>query len=147
MSNVSLSCVLAADCALRDLVDETVDTLIVTGGPALNTASTDVSLIREITRIASRARRTCSICTGASILAAAGLLDGRRATTHWAVSARLRKQFPAMTVESDKAYIRDGPIATSGGVSAGIDLALSLIDEDLGSRVTLSVACWLVVFA
>src|SRR6516164_3661244 len=112
MSNVSLSCVLAADCALRDLVDETVDTLIVTGGPALNTASTDVSLIREITRIASRARRTCSICTGASILAAAGLLDGRRATTHWAVSARLRKQFPAMTVESDKAYIRDGPIAT-----------------------------------
>lgn len=138
---------IAADCALGDLADSTVDTLIVTGGPALGASSADGSFVGSIARTARMARRTCSVCTGAFALAAAGLLDGRRATTHWAASARLRERFPAVTVEPDQIYIREGPIATSGGVTAGIDLALALVEEDLGSRVALSVARWLVVFA
>lgn len=138
---------IAADCALGDLAGPAVDTLIVTGGPALDTTPADISFITDITRIAREARRTCSVCTGAFVLAAAGLLNGRRATTHWAASASLRERFPAIAVEPDQIYIREGPIATSGGVTAGIDLALALVEEDLGSRVALSVARWLVVFA
>ncbi len=87
-----------------------------------------------------------SVCTGAALLAAAGLLDGRRATTHWAYSDRLARDHPAVEVDPDPIYVRDGHVATSAGVTAGIDLALALVEEDLGREVALTVARHLVVF-
>lgn len=135
---------IAADLALATIQPQQVDTLIVTGGPADGPADSD--LTNAVRRIAPHARRTCSVCTGAFVLAAAGLLDGRRATTHWAVSPLLQRRYPATIVEADQIYIRDGSIATSGGVSAGIDLALDLVEQDLGATLARSAARWLVVF-
>lgn len=93
-----------------------------------------------------RAERLVSVCTGGLLLAEAGLLDGRRATTHWYVCDRMARDYPAVTVEPDPIYVRDGPVATSAGVTAGIDLALALVEEDHGRRLALSVARHLVVF-
>jgi transcriptional regulator GlxA family with amidase domain len=87
-----------------------------------------------------------SICTGAFLLAAAGVLDGRRAATHWLYCGKLAQRFPAVHVESDPIFVRDGPVWTSAGVTAGIDLALALVEEDLGRSVALAVARYLVVF-
>lgn len=95
---------------------------------------------------AADARRVCSVCTGAYVLAAAGLLDGRRATTHWCQAARLQERFPAVRVEADRIHVRDGMIWTSAGISAGIDLALALIAEDLGEGVARRVAQEMVVY-
>ena len=101
-------------------------------------------------RLAARARpargRLVSVCTGAILLAEAGLLDGRRATTHWAYCARLASDHPAVEVDPDPIYVRDGHVATSAGVTAGIDLALALVEEDLGRDVALTIARHLVVF-
>jgi transcriptional regulator GlxA family with amidase domain len=95
---------------------------------------------------ATQARRVASVCTGAFLLAAAGVLDGRRATTHWKYCARLAQRFPAVRVEPDPIFLCDGPVWTSAGVTAGIDLALALVEEDLGRAVALAVARYLVVF-
>jgi transcriptional regulator GlxA family with amidase domain len=95
---------------------------------------------------AGHARRIASVCTGAFLLAACGLLDGRRAATHWSVCAELARRFPAVRVEADPIFVRDGPIWTSAGVTAGIDLALALVEQDLGRSVALAVARYLVVF-
>jgi transcriptional regulator GlxA family with amidase domain len=95
---------------------------------------------------APRARRVTSVCSGAFLLAEAGLLDGRHATTHWASCARLQEDYPAVTVEPDPIFVRDGNVTTSAGVTAGMDLALALVEEDLGRRVALEVARWLVLF-
>ena len=95
---------------------------------------------------AARARRVASVCTGAFLLAAAGVLDGRRAATHWSVCAELARRFPAVRVEADPIFVRDGPVWTSAGVTAGIDLALALVEQDLGRDVALDVARYLVVF-
>ncbi|MFZ3473987.1 GlxA family transcriptional regulator [Streptomyces sp. 4.24] len=92
------------------------------------------------------AERLVSVCTGGLLLAEAGLLDGRRATTHWSVCERMARDYPAVAVEPDPIYVRDGPVATSAGVTAGIDLALALVEEDHGPELALSIARHLVVF-
>jgi transcriptional regulator GlxA family with amidase domain len=91
-------------------------------------------------------RRVATVCTGAFLAAAAGLLDGRRVTTHWASADRLATEFPDLVVDPDPIYIRDGAVWTSAGVTAGIDLALALVEEDHGSEVAQTVARWLVMF-
>ena len=95
---------------------------------------------------ATRARRVASVCTGAFLLASAGLLDGRRAATHWKYCAKLAERFPAVHVEPDPIFVCDGSVWTSAGVTAGIDLALALVEEDLGRTLALTVARYLVVF-
>ena len=123
-----------------------VDTLIVAGGEGTRPHLRDVRLVRWIARAARRARRVASVCTGAFLLAEAGLLDGRRATTHWAMCDALARRFPAVRVERDPIFVRDGHVFTSAGITAGIDLALQLVEEDCGRDVALTVARWLVMF-
>jgi transcriptional regulator GlxA family with amidase domain len=103
-------------------------------------------VVRWVGRSAPSARRVASVCTGAFVLARAGLLDGRTATTHWADCAALAEQHPAVRVEPDRIFVRDGKVSTSAGVSAGIDLALAFVEEDLGTGVARAVARELVVF-
>jgi transcriptional regulator GlxA family with amidase domain len=126
--------------------DVAVDTLMVAGGEGVDAAAADVVLIDWVRERATRARRVVSICTGAFLLAASGVLDGRRAVTHWSNCDELARRFPAVHVEPDPIFVRDGPIWTSAGVTAGIDLALALVEEDLGLAVALAVARYLVVF-
>ena len=121
-----------------------IDTLLVAGGAGARHASTET--VARVRRLAARAGRVASVCTGAYVLAAAGLLDGRRATTHWSWCDDLQRRHPAVTVERDPIFVVDGPVRTSAGVTAGMDLALALVEEDLGPRVALEVARWLVVF-
>ncbi|MEQ8266647.1 MAG: GlxA family transcriptional regulator [Parvibaculum sp.] len=117
-----------------------LDTLMVTGGQGSRAAMEDERLLAFVRRAALPARRVVSICTGAVILAAAGLLDGRRATTHWAYAPTMRRRFPSVTVEEDAIYVRDGKFWTSAGVTAGMDLALALIEEDTGREMALTLA-------
>jgi transcriptional regulator GlxA family with amidase domain len=123
-----------------------IDTLVVPGGSGRELAAGDETLIRWISRAPRSCRRVSAVCTGSFLLAAAGLLDGRRATTHWAYAQRLAREFPAVTVEPDPIFIRDGAFWTSAGVTAGMDLALAMIEEDLDSEVALLVARHLVMF-
>jgi len=123
-----------------------VDTLIVAGGGGVHAASEDDALVAWLTRRAGAARRVASVCTGAFLLARTGLLDGRRAVTHWSRCAELASRFPAVRVEPDPIFIRDGAICTSAGVTSGIDLALALVEADLGRTAALAVARHLVVF-
>lgn len=123
-----------------------VDTLIVAGGTGTRAAQDDARLVDWIADAAARSRRVASVCTGAFLLAKAGLLDGRRATTHWAYCAAFARRYPAVTVEPDPIFVRDGNVATSAGVTAGMDLALALVEEDLGRDVALEAARHLVVF-
>jgi transcriptional regulator GlxA family with amidase domain len=123
-----------------------IDTLIVAGGTGTQRASENPRLVSWVRSAAKRSRRVCSVCTGTFILGAAGLLDGRRATTHWASCDLLRDRFPSVTVEPDQIYVRDGDLYTSAGVTAGMDLALALVEEDLGRATALEVARWLVMF-
>ena len=131
---------------LAEVADRPIDTLIVAGGPGVHALRQDLELVGWIARRATGARRTCSVCTGAFLLAAAGLLDGRRATTHWRWASALQAQYPKVRVEADPIYLQDGPIWSSAGVSAGIDLALALVEADLGHPAALEVARYLVVF-
>jgi len=123
-----------------------VDTLMVAGGGGVEAAAADPVIIDWLQARAKRARRIASVCTGAFLLAAAGLLDGRRAATHWSYCAELSRRFPKVRVESDPIFVRDGSVWSSAGVTAGIDLALALVEEDLGPTVALAVARYLVVF-
>jgi transcriptional regulator GlxA family with amidase domain len=122
-----------------------IDTLIVCGGIGTDAARQDRELISWLSRQPSRIERLASVCTGAFLLAEAGLLDGRRATTHWSWCNRLAREFPRVSVEPDAIYVRDG-VYTSAGVTAGIDLALAMVEEDWGRDVALGVARELVVF-
>lgn len=122
-----------------------IDTLIVPGGRGVSLASANVRLTRWI-RWQSRSRRIASVCSGAFLLAEAGLLDGRRVVTHWARCDELANRYPKLSVEVDPIFVRDGHIWTSAGVTAGIDLALALVQEDLGRSMALEVARELVVF-
>jgi transcriptional regulator GlxA family with amidase domain len=131
--------------ALEDPPTE-IDTLIVAGGSGVRQAAADASLIDWIARASARARRTASVCSGAFLLARAGLLDGRRATTHWAEAQRLSAEYPQIEVDPDPIYVRDGPIWTSAGVTAGMDLALALVEEDLDREAALLIARHLVLF-
>lgn len=123
-----------------------LDTVIVAGGPGADDAGNKPEILAWLRKRASKARRVASVCTGAFVLASAGLLDKRRATTHWAYCDELSRRFPAVTVEPDPIYVRDGRVWTSAGVTAGIDLALALVEEDLGRTIALAVARYLVVF-
>jgi transcriptional regulator GlxA family with amidase domain len=136
---------LEADCALQE-IDPPLDTLIVAGGWGYRDAMNDAALLREVRRLAGFSRRVASVCTGAFILAKAGLLDNRRATTHWAYCSELAAEFAAVRVEPDRIYVRDGLITTSAGVTAGMDLALALVEEDHGEELARRVARWLVMF-
>ena len=109
-----------------------IDTLLVAGGLGIDAAVADPAFLAPIKRLAATARRVGSICTGAFALAAAGLLDGRRATTHWGWCERLAREYPQVTVDPDPVFIKDGNVYTSAGVTAGMDLVLALVEEDLG---------------
>ncbi|MFJ1455559.1 GlxA family transcriptional regulator [Nocardia sp. N2S4-5] len=121
-----------------------VDTLVVPGYPVAE--ALPPGLVPAVRTAAAGARRIVSVCTGAFVLAEAGLLTGRRATTHWLACAELAQRFPEIHVEPDAIYVRDGPVVTSAGVTAGIDLALALVEEDEGPDLARSVAKHLVVF-
>lgn len=123
-----------------------LDTLFVAGGEGVHRALGDAATLRWIRRVAGDARRVASVCTGAFLLAEAGLLDGRRATTHWGSCPALAERFPHVRVEPDRIYVRDGRFATSAGVTAGMDLALALVEEDVGREVALAVARQMVLF-
>jgi transcriptional regulator GlxA family with amidase domain len=123
-----------------------IDTLIVAGGSGTRAAARDAELVAWVGERAAGARRVASVCTGAYVLAAAGLLDGRRATTHWAWCRQLAAGHPKIDVDPEPIWIRDGRIYTAAGVTAGMDLALGLVEEDLGRDVALEVARYLVLF-
>jgi transcriptional regulator GlxA family with amidase domain len=130
-----------------DEVGENLDTLVVAGGCTnVEEAREDPTLVEWVRSIAPRARRVASICTGAFILAAAGLLNHWRVTTHWLFSELLATAFPLVHVDSNLLFARDGNIYSSGGITAGVDLALALVEEDLGQAITLAVARTMVVF-
>ncbi|MFE4868343.1 GlxA family transcriptional regulator [Streptomyces sp. NPDC056682] len=133
---------LMADLALAEA--EAPDVLLVPGGDGAR--HPDPRLIDWLREHGPRARSLVSVCTGALLLAETGLLDGRRATTHWAACDHMAREYPAVRVEPDPIFVRDGSIATSAGVTAGIDLALALVEEDHGRDVALTVARQLVVF-
>src|ERR1700690_1453150 len=123
-----------------------IDTLVVAGGPGANDELYDDHYLKRITELAARSRRVAAICTGTFVLAAAGLLDGKRAVTHWAYCDKLSRQYPSVVVEPDRIYLRDGSIYTSAGITAGMDLALALVEEDHGHQVALEIARILVMF-
>ena len=122
------------------------DTLMVAGGPGVDAAAADPALVKWVRERAGKARRVASVCTGAFLLGASGVLDGRRAVTHWSYCAELARRFPEIRVEPDPIFVRDGTVWTSAGVTAGIDLALAFVEEDLGRTIALAVARYLVVF-
>ncbi|MET8974362.1 DJ-1/PfpI family protein [Streptomyces sp. NPDC004539] len=117
-----------------------VDTLMVVGGAGCEEAAADKRLLAQLRRLAPHTRRLASVCTGAYVLAAAGLLDGRRATTHWAWGERLARRHPEIAVDSRPLYIRDGNVYTSAGVTSALDLTLSLIEDDHGPTLAREVA-------
>jgi transcriptional regulator GlxA family with amidase domain len=123
-----------------------IDTLVVVGGNSAFAAARDGALVRAVTRLAARSRRVASVCTGAFVLAAAGLLDGRRATTHWQACELLARWHPSVEVATDPIFVRDGDVWTSAGVTAGMDLALALVADDLGRDAALRTARQLVMF-
>jgi len=123
-----------------------LDTLVVAGGPGAHDACADRALIDWIGHASKRARRVVSVCTGAFLLAEAGLLDGRCATTHWAAASELVRRYPAVRVDPEPIFLRDGNVWTSAGVTAGMDLALALVEEDLDRDAALAIARHLVLF-
>jgi transcriptional regulator GlxA family with amidase domain len=131
----------AAACGRRP-----IDTLVVAGGDGTPGAVADRELIAWVRSAAGRSRRVTSVCSGAFVLAAAGLLAGRRATTHWSVCDLLARRHPDVEVDGDRIYVRDGHVWTSAGVTAGMDLALALVEDDHGGALALDVARQLVLF-
>lgn len=123
-----------------------IDTLVVPAGSNLDEIADDRTVVRHVRRLARQSRRVVSVCGGAFVLAAAGLLDGRRVTTHWRGCDELARRYPTLTVELDQIFVRDGNVYTSAGVTAGMDLALALVEEDLGRPAALAVAQNLVMF-
>jgi transcriptional regulator GlxA family with amidase domain len=123
-----------------------IDDVVVVGGGGADHAADDPDLCRGVAALSRRARRTISVCSGALVLAAAGLLDGRRAATHWGVVEQLADRYPSVEVEPDQIYVHDGDVWTSAGVTAGIDLFLALVDADHGAELAHEVARDLVVF-
>jgi len=141
---------LLADRTFADSDGEGVDTLVVPGGLGIRTDSVeavvDPDVLTWVARVAPRVRRVVSVCAGAHTLAAAGLLDGRRATTHWATAEALAERYPDVTVDADAVYVRADPVWTGAGVSAGIDMSLALVADDHGRRLALSTAKWMVMY-
>ena len=137
---------LDAPASLRSLDRAAIDTLVIPGGTGSRRAAADRRLTGWVARASARSRRTVSVCSGTFIVAAAGLTDGRRVTTHWARAGQLAARHPDTVVDADPIYVRDGDLWTSAGVTAGIDLALALVEDDVGADVAQTVARWLVVF-
>lgn len=136
-----------ADTRRLDTIEvDTIHTLLVAGGNGVQEARRDDALVDWIASTGPRCRRTGSICSGTFLLADAGLLDGRRVTTHWARAARLATEHPEVVVDPEPIHINDGHIWTSAGVTAGMDLALALVENDHGADVAQTVAQWLVMF-
>lgn len=137
---------LHAEQSVFDLDPAAIDTLIVAGGPGVTEMRENRALVDWLRRAHGKVRRLCSVCSGAFLLAEAGLLDGRRAVTHWRWCEVLQSEFPAVRVDPDPIWIRDGDVYTSAGVTAGMDLALALVEEDCGRRVAMAVARSKVMF-
>lgn len=137
-----------ADASIAELAAATppIDTLVVVGGFGSDRCAQDQDFLASVVALAARAQRITSVCTGALVLAAAGLLDGHRATTHWASCDELAAAHPTVEVLADRIYVHDRGRWTSAGVTAGIDLALALIEDDHGTGLAHEVAGWLVVF-
>ncbi|MBN8866817.1 MAG: helix-turn-helix domain-containing protein [Solirubrobacterales bacterium] len=123
-----------------------IDTLIVAGGSGVLAAERSETMVEWVRSAAQRSRRVASVCSGSLLLAAAGLLDGHRATSHWATCSELARRYPEVEVDPDPIFVQDGRIWTSAGVTAGMDLSLALVAEDLGEEVALEIARWLVLF-
>ena len=137
---------LLPDLSITDAHAEEIDTLLIAGAPQAAETTLAPALLAWLHAQVPRARRYGSVCSGAFILAAAGLLDGHRITTHWAVAEQLAQACPTVTVDADAIHVRDGRVRTAAGVTAGLDLALALVEEDLGREVALKVASQLVMF-
>lgn len=137
---------LALEAKTLGAASASLDTLVVVGGWGVYDACKDTALVRWIGSRADQARRVASVCSGAFLLATTGLLDGRRAVTHWGRCADFAVRFPKVRLDPDPIFIRDGRFWTSAGVTAGIDLALAMVEADLGRDMALSVARQLVVF-
>jgi transcriptional regulator GlxA family with amidase domain len=125
---------------------DAVDTLVVPGGRGVAAARTEKALVRWLRARAARARRVVSVCSGALLLGECGLLDGRRAATHWMVCGELAARFPGISVDRNAIFVEDGKVWSSAGVTAGIDLCLALVERDLGHAAAIAVARDLVVF-
>jgi transcriptional regulator GlxA family with amidase domain len=136
---------LLADWVAPD-IPERIDTLLVAGAPGAGQCVLRSDVLEWLRSAAVHSRRYGSICTGAFILAATGLLKGRRLTTHWAAAETLAEAYPSITIDEDAMYVRDGKLRTSAGVTAGLDLALALVEEDLGREIARRVAAQLVMF-
>jgi transcriptional regulator GlxA family with amidase domain len=132
--------------SVRTLGSTQIDTLIVPGAFLVDDVTRDLDLVRWVGKRAATCRRVCSVCVGSFLLAAAGILDGRRAATHWMHAPLLATRHPQVAVEPDAIFVRDGRIWSSAGVTTGIDLALALIEEDAGRQVAMNVARMLVVY-
>jgi transcriptional regulator GlxA family with amidase domain len=137
---------LMPDTAIGQKLTDKIDTLLVAGAPNVSETVLDSDVSDWLREVAPTVRRYGSVCSGAFFLANAGLLNGRRVTTHWAVADRLAQAFPSITVEPDAIHIRDGRLRTAAGVTAGLDLSLTLVEEDLGREVAMRVAAQLVMF-
>src|SRR5213080_184696 len=149
----TLRTAIMTNCGLRITAHKTfrevrgeIDTLLVAGGAAIEKDEIPMEVVRWLRKIAGRIRRIGSVCTGALLLGRAGILDGRRATTHWNWCALLARKYPRTEVDPDPIFVRDGTVYTSAGVTAGMDLALALVEEDHGSRLALQVARNLVLY-
>ena len=127
-------------------MEEKIDTLLVAGRPNAAEVRPDPVVIDWLRRTAPRTRRFGSVCSGAFLLAPTGLLDGRRVTTHWAVARQLAERYPRIKVDEDAIHVRDGRVRIAAGVTAGLDLALALVQEDLGRDIATRVASQLVMF-
>ena len=145
--------VLVTNCGLRVSAHRSfrrvrgeIDTLLIAGGSAVEDGSTGIEVVRWLRSVAGQVRRLGSVCTGAMLLARAGLLNGRKATTHWKWCEFLATKYPGIEVDPDPIFLRDGKVYTSAGVTAGMDLALALVEEDHGSRLALEVARDLVLY-
>jgi transcriptional regulator GlxA family with amidase domain len=138
--------VVLADATPITEVHGPIDTLVIVGGPGAESGSYDADFIAWIAKAARQSRRVASICTGAFLLAEAGLLEGRQAVTHWSFCERLAREYAEVVVRPEPIYLRDGSIYTSAGITAGIDLSLALVEEDHGHEAALRIARFLVMF-
>jgi transcriptional regulator GlxA family with amidase domain len=153
LASTTRSKIIATNCGLSLTASDTlrslrgpIHTLLIAGGTGVEKASHDTPLIAWLRKVSPQTQRLGSICTGAFLLASAGLLDGKRAATHWKWAQELACRFKNITVDPEPIYVRDGKIYTTAGVLAGMDLALALVQEDLGAPIALEVARELVMY-
>src|SRR5471030_3085606 len=137
---------LLPDVQLAEHFTEPLDTFLLAGAPALDSFVSNPGIMTAVQRLAQQSTRYGSVCSGALLLAAAGLLDHRRVTTHWAVADKLAHDYPQVHVDANAIFLSDGPLRTAAGVTSGLDLALNMVEEDLGREVAMSVAAQLVMF-